>query len=147
VRDDVLERMTAFAHDRLPQPFLDILARSERPFFTPIYDHLSPSFASARVALAGDAACVARPHVGMGVTKAAADAEALARHLSDVPVTCGLRAYSLERTAAARLARDTGQRLGGYIFAGDPGRNRDGRANPNLATIMAETAVVPAGPT
>jgi 2-polyprenyl-6-methoxyphenol hydroxylase-like FAD-dependent oxidoreductase len=145
VRDDVLARMHAFARANLARPFLDILARSERPFFTPIYDHLSPHFAAGRVALAGDAACVARPHVGMGVTKAAADAEALARHLSTTPVLPALQAYGSERHAAAALAHATAQRLGRYIFAApDQGSNHDGRNNPNLARIMAETAVVPA---
>jgi 2-polyprenyl-6-methoxyphenol hydroxylase-like FAD-dependent oxidoreductase len=147
VRDDVLDRMQGFARHHLAKPFLEILARSERPFFTPIYDHLSPVFAAGRVALAGDAACVARPHVGMGVTKAAADAEALARHLSAAPVIDALPAYGTERHAAAALAHTTAQRLGRYIFAApDQGSNHDGRNNPNLARIMAETAVVPAAP-
>jgi len=147
VRDDVLARMHSFARAHLARPFLDILARSERPFFTPIYDHLSPHFATGRVALAGDAACVARPHVGMGVTKAAADAEALARHLSAAPALPALQSYGTERQAAAALAHTTAQRLGRYIFAApDQGSNHDGRNNPNLARIMAETAVVPAAP-
>ncbi|MEY4872700.1 MAG: hypothetical protein RLZZ563_2030 [Pseudomonadota bacterium] len=147
VRDDVLARMHSFARAHLARPFLDILARSERPFFTPIYDHLSPHFATGRVALAGDAACVARPHVGMGVTKAAADAEALARHLSAAPTLPALQSYGTERQAAAALAHTTAQRLGRYIFAApDQGSNHDGRNNPNLARIMAETAVVPAAP-
>lgn len=142
VRDDVLARMQAFAEARLARPFVEILARSERPFFTPIYDHLSPRFDDGRVALAGDAAAVARPHVGMGVTKAACDAEALARLMDLLPPPQALWAYSAERQAAARLAVETGRRLGGYIFA-ETESNRDGRSNPNLARIMAETAVVP----
>lgn len=147
VRDDVLDRMQHFASTHLAKPFLDILARSERPFFTPIYDHLSPRFVDGMVALAGDAACVARPHVGMGVTKAAADAEALARHLSKGTIPEALARYNQERRKAAALAFDTGRRLGSYIFAApSKGQNHDGRTNPNLARIMAETAVVPAAP-
>ena len=144
VRDAVLARMQDFARAHLPAPFLEILARSERPFFTPIYDHLSPVFADGRVALAGDAACVARPHVGMGVTKAAGDAEALARALAVGTVHTALQRYSDERVAASRIAHETAQRLGGFIFGDGSGANRDGRSNPNLAAIMAETAVVPA---
>ncbi|MES2847071.1 MAG: FAD-dependent monooxygenase [Pseudomonadota bacterium] len=144
VREAVLAQMQDFARAHLPTPFLQVLARSERPFFTPIYDHLSPSFGDGRVALAGDAACVARPHVGMGVTKAAGDAEALARALAGGPVPDALARYSDERVAASRIAYETAQRLGGYIFAKGATDNPDGRSNPNLATIMAETAVVPA---
>jgi 2-polyprenyl-6-methoxyphenol hydroxylase-like FAD-dependent oxidoreductase len=144
VRDAVLAQMQDFARAHLPAPFLEILARSERPFFTPIYDHLSPAFAEGRVALAGDAACVARPHVGMGVTKAAGDAWALARALTVGTVPDALQRYSDERQAASRIAHETAQRLGGFIFGGGAGTNRDGRSNPKLAAIMAETAVVPA---
>ena len=43
-------------------------------FFQAIFDMESPSVASGRVVLLGDAAFVARPHVGMGTTKAALDA-------------------------------------------------------------------------
>lgn len=142
VRDAVVADGVALARKLLPPPFVEILDRSERPFFTPIYDHVAPVFAAGRVALAGDAACVARPHVGMGVTKAACDAEALARHLSGtVPVAQALAAYSAERQPAGQLAVDTARRLGALIFEGQG--NEDGRSNPNLWTILAETASVP----
>lgn len=143
VRDAVVADGVALARKLLPPPFVEILDRSERPFFTPIYDHVAPVFAAGRVALAGDAASVARPHVGMGVTKAACDAAALARHLSgDRPVAQALAAYSDERQPAGQLAVDTARRLGALIFDGQG--NEDGRSNPNLDTILTETAAVPA---
>ncbi len=80
VRETVIDDLRKAAAKQLPAPFVDILNHSERPFFTPIYDHHSPIMHDGHVALAGDAACVARPHVGMGVTKAANDALALAIH-------------------------------------------------------------------
>lgn len=140
VRGEVLKRMEEYARRRLPPAFVEILQQSERPFFTPIYDHCSPSFAEGRVALAGDAACVARPHVGMGVTKAAADALALARHLSAHSVEQALLAYSEEREPLSRKAFERGQKLGGYIFD-NPDQNADGRSNPRIETIMQDTAV------
>ena len=144
VRQEVLRQMQDFASAHLPRPFLEVLARSERPFFTPIYDHISPSFASGRVALSGDAACVARPHVGMGVTKAACDAEALARHLDGSDVAAGLLAYSRERVPLSRKVHELAQGLGRMIFETPAGGdNRDGRDNPNVETIMRQTAVVP----
>ena len=55
----------------------------------PIFDLESPRIAFGRVALVGDAAFVARPHVATGVMKAAIDAESLAEALAgsggDVP--------------------------------------------------------------
>lgn len=141
VRDDVLSRMRGEAEKLLPAPFVAILERSERPFFTPIYDHHSAVMARGRVALAGDAACVARPHVGMGVTKAALDGEALARHLKALPVAEGLAAYSEERVPASYAAHERARRLGRYIFEDCSGGNPDGRSNPLLEEIMRNTAV------
>ena len=141
VRDDVLAAMEDDAVRRLPAPFVEIIRNSERPFFTPIYDHCSPVFAKGRVAVMGDAACVARPHVGMGVTKAAEDALALARHLSGVPVEQALNQYSEERVVKSRRAYDQGQRLGRFIFDADPSMNHDGRSHPRINEIMHETAV------
>ena len=145
VTDAVLAEGVALAKGLLPPPFVEILDRSERPFFTPIYDHIAPYFAAGRVALTGDAACVARPHVGMGVTKAACDAEALARHLSGhQPIAQALAAYNTERQPQGLLAVETARRLGTLMFnaPGDVG-NQDGRSNPNLRAILHETAVVP----
>jgi 2-polyprenyl-6-methoxyphenol hydroxylase-like FAD-dependent oxidoreductase len=144
IRDDVIAEMYADARRRLPGPFNDILAVSDRPFFTPIYDHHSPVMGEGRVALAGDAACVARPHVGMGVTKAAGDALALADAVASNPVPEAVAAYSSARVDPCRIAFETSRRLGTYIFGGDPAKNLDGQSHPNRETVMHETAVVPA---
>ncbi len=139
VREEVVARAEAMAAEVLPDVFTHVLEKSERPFFTPIYDHLSPVFHQGRVALSGDAACVARPHVGMGVTKAAEDALALARHLSEGPVEAALAGYSAERVPAARAAFERSQHLGGHMFAAP--ENTDGRSNPNVDEILRLTAV------
>lgn len=141
IRDDVLARMEADAATRLPTPFVEIIRKSGRPFFTPIYDHCSSVFAQGRVALIGDAACVARPHVGMGVTKAAEDALALAKLLSSAPLSEALAAFSAQRVPTARSAYAQAQHLGSLIFDTNPEINRDGRSNPKLAEIMRDTAV------
>ncbi|KPQ07372.1 MAG: putative oxidoreductase [Rhodobacteraceae bacterium HLUCCA12] len=144
VRPDVIRAGVALAERMLPPPFVEVLGKSEMPFFTPIYDHLAPRYWHGRVALSGDAASVARPHVGMGVTKAACDAEALARHLDGAAaVPEALAAYSAERQPAGALARQVARDLGAMIFQAPDGGNSDGRNNPNLATIVSETAVVP----
>lgn len=135
VRKEVLDQMQRQAEAWLPAPFVEILRRSERPFFTPIYDHHSPVMHQGRVALAGDAACVARPHVGMGVTKAAGDALALARLAGG-----DLAAYSAERVPASLRAHLRARDLGAWIVADDPA-NPDGRSHAHLPEIMAQTAV------
>lgn len=142
IRTEVLDAMMHDARSHLSRPFVDVLARGTRPFFTPIYDHVSPVMAEGPVALSGDAACVARPHVGMGVTKAAHDALSIARHLESGDVPTALSAYSEERVPAARAAHARGQHLGRLIFeAGGSELNRDGRHHPDMVEIMRDTAV------
>lgn len=142
IRNDVITTMRDTARAEMSRPFRAALAVADRPFFTPIYDFAAPVMAQGRVALVGDAACVARPHVGMGVTKAAQDAEALARHLRDTPVPEALAAFSAERVPQVLIARDVARRLGAWTF-GDGGQP-DGRGHPHETDLMLETAVVPA---
>ena len=65
----------------LPPQFRAAMDKAQQPFLQPIYDLESTAMAIGRVALAGDAAFVVRPHVGAGVVKAAQDAAALATSL------------------------------------------------------------------
>ena len=66
----------------LAPQFNAMVALCEQPFLQPIYDLEVPRMAFGRVAILGDAAFVARPHVGAGVAKAAEDALALADALA-----------------------------------------------------------------
>lgn len=141
VRDEVIARMRELAEERLPPQFRAVIEVGERPFVAPVYDHVAPTFAVGRVALAGDAACVARPHVGMGVTKAALDAMALARHLaSGSAAPSALAAYSAERQPAAVAAYEEARRLGGFILGTDG--EAPGVRNPRRDEVMRRTAVV-----
>jgi 2-polyprenyl-6-methoxyphenol hydroxylase-like FAD-dependent oxidoreductase len=72
-----------------------------------------------RVALLGDAAFVARPHVGMGVTKAALDAQCLAQALAAVPgdLPGALVRYDRERRLFGTRVVARARRLGAYIEA------------------------------
>jgi class 3 adenylate cyclase len=68
------------------------------PFFTPVYDFCSPSLVFGRVALVGDAASTPRPHIGFGVSKAAAEAQALTDALSNHDdIDRALAAYNAAR--------------------------------------------------
>ncbi|MBC7940696.1 MAG: FAD-dependent monooxygenase, partial [Chitinophagaceae bacterium] len=71
------------ARDKLAPQFAEILEKTAVPFLQPIFDVASPRLAFDRVALLGDAAFVARPHVGMGVTKAGDDAMVLAACIAE----------------------------------------------------------------
>jgi 2-polyprenyl-6-methoxyphenol hydroxylase-like FAD-dependent oxidoreductase len=81
----VIAEMREAAGTVLAPQFRDLIRLVDRPMLQAIYDIESPRMAFGRVAIVGDAAFVARPHVGAGVAKAAQDALALMRALDEVP--------------------------------------------------------------
>ena len=81
VRAEVIAELRAAARALLPPQLEEVIRLTAQPFLQPIYDVEAPRMAVGRVALLGDAAFLARPHVAAGVTKAAEDAMALATAL------------------------------------------------------------------
>ena len=82
IRKDLIAQMYADAREIMPQVMLDCVMTMKQPFITPIYDFTAPRIVFGRVAMVGDAAANARPHMGFGVAKAGGDAQALARALA-----------------------------------------------------------------
>jgi 2-polyprenyl-6-methoxyphenol hydroxylase-like FAD-dependent oxidoreductase len=141
----VIGEMRAVAERSLSPQFAEVVARTEQPFFQPIYDLESPRLDYGRVALLGDSAFVARPHCGMGVTKAAGDARALAQWLGKLPVGEALAAYSAERVAYGRQIVAHARHLGAYMQA-QLRTEQEMRMAERYRTpeaVMRETAVPP----
>src|SRR5262249_21486078 len=115
IRRDLIARMRAEAEDTLPPQVLECL-NCTRPFFTPIYDFTAPQFVFGRVALVGDAASSARPHMGFGMAKAGGDAlalvEALERHDE---IDDGLAAYDRNRQPLSERIMLHGRKLGSQL--------------------------------
>ena len=118
IRPEVIAGMRRDAQTLLAPQFAEIVGLTREPFFQPIYDLESPQLAFGRVALLGDAAFVARPHVGMGVTKAAEDALALVEALGTARDVVGaLRDYDgMRRGFGARVVARA-RHLGAYMQA------------------------------
>jgi 2-polyprenyl-6-methoxyphenol hydroxylase-like FAD-dependent oxidoreductase len=143
IKPEVLSEMREAAERTLAPSFAEIVRKTRQPLLQPIFDLQVPRMVCGRVAIIGDAAFVARPHVGMGVTKAAGDASALARHLcSTHDVAAALSAFDQERVALGRKVIRRARSLGAYMqsqLASDAERrlaeqHRDPRA------VMLETA-------
>jgi 2-polyprenyl-6-methoxyphenol hydroxylase-like FAD-dependent oxidoreductase len=113
IRPDVVAAMRAHAEQVLAPQFRTLLPLAPQPFLQPIYDFECECMAQGRVALIGDAAFVARPHVGAGVYKAAGDAHALANRLGDgCDIDAGLRRFEAERMAIGQRIVRFGRYLG-----------------------------------
>jgi 2-polyprenyl-6-methoxyphenol hydroxylase-like FAD-dependent oxidoreductase len=145
IAGSVLREIRAVAGQSLAPQFAEVVARTAQPFFQPIYDLESPRLAFGRVALLGDAAFVARPHCGMGVTKAAGDAQALADWLARLPVGPALEAYSRERAVYGMRIVAHARHLGAYMQA-QLATEHEMRMAERYRTpdaVMRETAVPP----
>ncbi len=108
--------MRAAARALLAPQFAEIIEKTAQPFLQPIFDVNSTRIAFGRVLLMGDAAFVARPHVGMGVTKAAEDAMALADCIGRLgPGAAASLAYEALRLADGQAVVQRARRLGSYM--------------------------------
>jgi 2-polyprenyl-6-methoxyphenol hydroxylase-like FAD-dependent oxidoreductase len=106
------------AHALLAPQFAEVVTRATQPLFQPIFDLEVPKMAFGRIALLGDAAFVARPHCGMGVTKAAGDAMALVTELRRHADTAdALSKYSSVRTQFGAAIVQHARHLGAYMQA------------------------------
>jgi 2-polyprenyl-6-methoxyphenol hydroxylase-like FAD-dependent oxidoreductase len=116
IADKVVAEMRARATAMFAPQFQQALALAGRPFFQPIYDLGTPRMVTGRVALMGDAAFVARPHVGAGTAKAAEDAMSLGNALrAERPVPEALVAYEAERLPVGRRIIERARQLGTYL--------------------------------
>lgn len=116
IRKDLIAEMHKDAREILPQTLLDALMAIKQPFITPIYDFTSPAIVFGRVAMVGDAAANARPHMGFGMAKAATDAQALARHLdAHDDIDEALKAYNAERQPIGNTIVLHGRKLGTHM--------------------------------
>ncbi len=131
IRREAIAEMRAAAERLVGPQFRQVVRLMDEPILQPIYDLESPHMAFGRVAILGDAAFVARPHVAAGVSKAADDAAALAAALQ-------------RRTRRGRRA----QAFRGGAPAGEPPHHRaraPSRRLPAGDADAAKSARAPAG--
>jgi 2-polyprenyl-6-methoxyphenol hydroxylase-like FAD-dependent oxidoreductase len=134
IRPEVIAALRRDAEAMLPPVFAEIVRTCAEPLFQPIGDLESPTMRLGRVALLGDAAFVARPHVAKGAVKAGHDAIELAAAFADADVEDGLARYdAVRRPASARVVAES-RRLGAYI------EGKGKRADP--ITFMRENGGV-----
>src|SRR2546423_899896 len=115
---EVIAAMREDAERVLAPQFNDMVGLCEMPFLQPIYDLEVPHMAFGRVAILGDAAFVARPHVGAGVAKAAEDALALAQALdANTDVEAALKHYERARIGVGSRIIARARHLGAYVQA------------------------------
>jgi 2-polyprenyl-6-methoxyphenol hydroxylase-like FAD-dependent oxidoreductase len=118
VREEVIRELQDAAEARLPPPLAAIIRRTRLPYPHGIFDLAAPRLVFGRALLLGDAAFVARPHVGAGITKAALDAKGLVEALRAEPdLSAALARYDRERRAFGSALVARARHLGAYLDA------------------------------
>lgn len=145
IAPEVIAEMRAHAEEVLAPQFREVVRLTEQPFLQPIYDLEATRMGFGRVALVGDAAFVARPHVGAGVAKAAGDAFALADALGqEENIAAALACFEADRVLVGRRIIQRARHLGAYLqtkFRTDEERLLAQRHHSPEA-VMAETALL-----
>lgn len=140
----VRNEMARLAREVLAPQFAEAVERARLVFFQPIVDLEVPQLAFGRIAIVGDAAFTARPHVAMGVPKAAGDILSLTAALADDnhDIPSALRAFEDERLRMGRTIVERGRYLGSYMEAQlkPPEERRRAEAARIPERVMLETA-------
>ncbi|MCC8979078.1 FAD binding domain-containing protein [Bradyrhizobium acaciae] len=146
IRSDVIASMRRDAERLLAPQFAEVVRLTPQPFIQAILDLETPRMAlGSRTVILGDAAFVARPHVGMGVTKAAADAAALVDALRAHPADLSAALATFESirlsfgAAVVRRARHLGAYMQAQIATAEERAMAERHRSPEA--VMAETAV------
>jgi len=145
IRREAIAEMRADAERLIAPHMREIVRLIDEPILQPIYDLETPRMAFGRVAIIGDAAFVARPHVAAGVAKAAGDATVLVDALATEPdVAAALRKFESVRLPVGRRIIQRARHLGAYLQARketDEERAHSARYGIPEA-VLAETAVL-----
>ncbi|MGR8919803.1 MAG: FAD binding domain-containing protein [Gammaproteobacteria bacterium] len=141
IRRELVDAMRTEAARYLAPQMQAIIGATPQPFLQGMFDFTSARLVFDRVVIIGDAAFTARPHVGMGVSKAAEDAASLAVAL-DAGTSAALADWEQARLAYGRAVVDWGRDLGSYLGPQpDTAAHRAKAARYRTpAVLLAETA-------
>jgi 2-polyprenyl-6-methoxyphenol hydroxylase-like FAD-dependent oxidoreductase len=144
IRKSYIETLRQAGARDLPPQFAEVVLRAGRHLVQPIFDVESRDIAFGHIALIGDAGFVCRPHVGVGVLKAAMDAAALSQSLERcASVPDALQHYQRERLQPNIDAVEFGRYLGSFIERGLEGPTSDPELNLSYEFIIRESARLP----
>ena len=140
IRAELVDAMRAESRAYLAPQIQTVIAATTRPFLQGMFDFCAPRLLYDRVALLGDAAATARPHCGLGVSKAAEDAASFAQALDQGDAA--LADWQDKRLAYARATVAWSRDLGSYIGpqSDDPARRAKAEYHLRPEVLMAATA-------
>ncbi len=115
IRSELIAAMREEARALLAPQAQAVIAATAQPFLQGMYDLACARLCFGRVFLVGDAAVTARPHIGLGVSKAVEDATSLAHALGAADAAHALSEWERNRLAYGHATLDFSRDLGSYI--------------------------------
>ena len=137
-REEIVNDLFREAEEKLPPQLVELVKITKQPLNQPIFDLQSMKMKNGRVVTIGDAAFTARPHVGMGVTKAAMDAFTLSEYLEDSSNLDDLDKWEHSRLKESQFIVNRSRKLGQYLSI--PKNNED-LIMPNVQNVLKDTAI------
>ena len=138
IRQEIVDDLFKEAEEKLPPQLVELVKITKQPLIQPIFDLESMKMKNGRVVTIGDAAFTARPHVGMGVTKAAMDAFTLSEYLEDSSNLDDLDKWENSRLKESQFIVNRSRKLGQYLSI--PKNNED-LIMPNVQNVLKDTAI------
>ena len=138
IRDDVVSTLLKEANEKLPPQLAELVEITKQPLIQPIFDLESQRMRNKKVITIGDAAFTARPHVGMGVTKAAMDAFTLSEHLENYQDSLNLSLWETKRLKEGKFIVNRSRILGKYLSL--PKANETLNM-PKISNVLKDTAI------
>ena len=138
IREEIVNDLFKEAEEKLPPQLVELVKITKQPLIQPIFDLQSIKMKNGRVLTIGDAAFTARPHVGMGVTKAAMDAFTLSEYLEDSTNLDDLDKWENSRLKESQFIVNRSRKLGQYLSI--PKNNED-LIMPNVQNVLKDTAI------
>ena len=138
IREEIVNDLFKEAEEKLPPQLVELVKITKQPLIQPIFDLQSMKMKNGRVVTIGDAAFTARPHVGMGVTKAAMDAFTLSEYLEDSSNLDDLDKWEHSRLKESQFIVNRSRKLGQYLSI--PKNNED-LIMPNVQNVLKDTAI------
>ena len=138
IREEIVNDLFKEAEEKLPPQLVELVKITKQPLIQPIFDLQSIKMKNGRVVTIGDAAFTARPHVGMGVTKAAMDAFTLSEYLKHNSNLDDLDKWEHSRLKESQFIVNRSRKLGQYLSIPNDNENL---IMPNVQNVLQDTAI------
>ena len=138
IRDKFIDNLKEEGQIKLPTSINELINKTEQILVQPIYDLKCNKMVNENIVIIGDCAFTARPHAGMGVTKAGFDCYDLMKSLENIKLenlNNALKSWEQKRIKEGMFLVKRSREMGFYI------KKDESIIMPQDETVLNETAV------